>query len=191
MKNLFLTIVVSSVLLLIGCQENSIVEPIQDAGLQKDDNPLSQIGIFELEGNLEVPGSSQSYYVVEGQINYTHELVILDPQPPAPQYYVSLGLNVNAELRDPFSPEDPTWTITGNTEDMIYVSEEGMYVLEKSFPVQGREDGLILVCRFLVTTDGVGFSGMWLSVHSDIKLNKAHTQPDTVTYPPVRIDVWE
>ena len=77
---------------------------------------------------------------------------------------------------------------------MIYVSEEGIYLLEKYFDVQGREDGLILVCKFLVTTDGVGLNEMWLAKpegNPHIKINKAHTQRDTVTFPPVRIDVWD
>ena len=36
MKNLFLTLAVFSVLLLIGCQENSITDPIQDYGITKN-----------------------------------------------------------------------------------------------------------------------------------------------------------
>ena len=191
---MFLTVVVFSVLLLIGCQENSITDPIQDEGLQKTDDPSAHQGIFELEGILVVPGAFQSYYSIQGQINYTHELVLLDPQPPAPQYYVSLSLNVNANLRDPSSPTDPLWGITGRSEDIIYVSEEGIYLLEKYYTIQGREDGMLLMCRFLVTTDGVGLNEMWLVIPEENSqlpgLNKSNGN-DPQSLPPVKRNVLE
>jgi len=194
MKNLFLTIVVFSVLLLIGCQENSITDPIQDEGLQKTDDPSAHQGIIELEEMLVVPGAFQSYYSIEGQINYTHELVLVDPQPPAPQYYVALSLNVNADLRDPSSLTDPLWGITGRSEDIIYVSEEGIYLLEKYYTVQGRKDGMLLMCRFLVTTDGVGLNEMWLVIPEETSqlpgLNKSKGN-DPQTLPPVKRNVSE
>jgi hypothetical protein len=196
MKKLLSSFAISSVLLLIGCQENSITDPIQDSGLQKYDNPLVHQGKIELEGILVVPGAFQTYYSIEGQINYTHELVLLDPIPPAPQQYVSLRLNVNADLRDPSSPADPIWTITSNTEDIIYVSEEGIYLLYKTFSVLGREDGLALVCRFLVSTDGIGLSEMLLVTPEDNSsqitgLNKSKVEIKYPPVPPVRMDKFE
>ena len=167
MKKLFLTTVIFSVLFIIGCQENSITDPIGDVGqqdLQKDDVPLVHQGFIELEGILEVPGLPNSFLEINGQIEYLHKLVFVDPIPPAPQHYVSLRLQVNAELMDPFSPEDPIWTITDRTEDVIYVSEEGIYLLVKYYSIQDREDGLLLACRFLVTTDGVGLNEIWLVI---------------------------
>jgi hypothetical protein len=167
MKNLFLTIVVFSVLLLIGCQENSITDPIQDIGkqeIQKTDDPSVLSGTITLEGRLEIPNLPNSFLQITGQIVYIHRIELLDPIPPAPQYYVSLSLSVNADLIDPFSPTDPVWTITDKSTDVIYVSEEGIYLLDKTFPIQDRSDGMVLVCRFLVTTDGVGLNEMWLAV---------------------------
>jgi hypothetical protein len=192
MKNFFLTIVVFSVLLFIGCQDNSIVDPIPETELEKTYNPLVNQGIFELRRILVFPGSFQSYYLIEGQINYTHELMLLDPQPPAPQHYVSLSLNVNADVRDPYSPTDPIWTITSTSEDMIYVSEDGIYLLEKYFTIQGREDGMLLMCRFLVTTDGVGLNEMWLVVpEENIQLADLYKSNDNdpQTLPPVKRNV--
>jgi hypothetical protein len=197
-KNLFLTIVVSSVLLLIGCQENSITDPVSVDPVNKTQNLSSTDtqGRFPLEGRLINPGDGlNQYFAIEGSIDYIHELVPLDPIPPAPQFFVSLKLNVNAELRDPLSPTDPIWTISDRTEDMIYVSEEGIYLLYKTFSVLGREDGLALVCRFLVTTDGVGLSEMWLVVpegnsNQGGSLNKS-SETIYPPLPPVRIDEFE
>ncbi len=194
MKSLLLTTAFLTALLLIGCQENSITDPVSMDPVNKSQNQGTTVtqGTFSLEGTLSNPGNgSNSTFAISGSIDYIHELVLLDPIPPAPQNYVDLKLALNAVLIDTDFPGNSTWIISAESVDMLYVSEEGMYLLEKSYPVQGRADGLALVCRFLVTTEGVGFSSMWLTINSDIKLNKAHTQPDTVTYPPVRIDVWD
>jgi len=170
MKNLFLTLSVFSVLFLIGCQENSITDPIQDTELQKTDNPSVLTGTMILEGLLEIPNQPNSYLSINGQADYVHELYLVDPIPPAPQYYISLRLNVNAELTE-ISSVDPTYSISAQSEDLFYVSEEGIYLLEKTFSIQGRNDGLVLVCRFLVTTDGIGLNAKWLAFNDDHGIN--------------------
>jgi hypothetical protein len=168
MKNLLLTLVIFSVLLLIGCQENSITDPIQNTELQKTDDPAVTTGTIPLEGTLEILNQPNSYMIINGQADYVHELFFVDPIPPAPQYYVNLSLNVYAELTNLSSPSDPIWIISTQTNDIFYVSEEGIYLLVKTFAVQGREDGLVLKCRFLVTTDGIGLNAMWLELGNDI-----------------------
>ena len=158
MKNLLLTLAVLFGLLLIGCQDSSLVDPIQDKGLQKTDGPFVTMGTILLEGTLVLPGDFQSYYTIEGQIEYTHELVQLDPAPPAPQYYVALGLSVRANLTDGFD----RLSISTSSNDHVYVSEDGILILEKVFEVVGNNDQLSLICKFLVTTDGIGLSEMFL-----------------------------
>ena len=166
MKNLLLTLIAFSVLLLIGCQENSITDPAQNLDLRKTDDPSVTTGTIILEGQLEIPNLPNSYLNINGQTDYVHELFFVDPIPPAPQYYVSLWLNVNADLTEPASI-DPTYLISGQSEDLFYVSEEGIYLLEKTFSIQGRDDGLVLVCKFMVTTDGIGLNEMWLELGND------------------------
>jgi len=188
MKNLLLTLVTFSVLLLIGCQENSIVDPIQDTGLQKNDDPSVKNGSMRLEGLIldrTVPFTN--YLSINGAIEYVHELIV--PVSQAPQYYVSLNLNVNAELSNPSTPEVPVWTISEQTEDLLYVSEDGIYLLEKTFQIQGREDGMVLKCRFLVTTDGIGLNQMWLALSNDnssIHSQNKSVEPDLYPLPPVK-----
>jgi len=194
MKKTIFSIVVSVVLLFIGCQENSITDPVPTDPLNKTQNQgtTTTSGYFPLEGILISPTNVfNSYFSIEGGINYVHEKVFLDPIPPAPQYYISLKFTVEAVLSDPVSTGHNSWNISSESEDYVYVSEEGMLVFEKTFPVQGREDGLALVCRFLVTADGVGLSDKWLVVGYDIQLNKGTTNGDAVNYPPVKLDVWE
>ena len=185
MKNLFLTIAFFSVLFLVGCQENSITDPTSPESVNKDIYQGSNVtsGTIPLEGLLVVPGMGQTYYSIEGLINYTHELVMKDPIPPTEQYNVQLNLSVSAYLNNESTRERNTLSISSQSEDVFYVSEEGIYILEKSFIVLGSNDGLALVCRFLVTTEGVSLNSKWLVVNAENELNKTGTG---VIYPPVK-----
>jgi len=171
MKKLFLTIVTFSVLFVIGCQENSITDPITVEPTNKVQPNPSHQGTITLESMLTDPYPvMNSFYIVNGSIEYEHTLVYLDPIPPAPQYYISLHLSISANLTylctvcSTPNEETLAGSISIDTNDKVYVSEEGIYLIEKSFPIQGREDGMVLVCRFLVTTDGVGLNEMWLEL---------------------------
>jgi hypothetical protein len=185
MKKLLISLVVFSVLFIIGCQENSITDPVSTESVNKNQTTVDNItsGVIQLEGLLIIPGGFQSYYDIHGQINYTHQLVFLDPMPPASQYYIDLNLSASATLTD---EGHNTFRISSTSEDNIYVSEDGIYILEKSFIVQGRNDGLVLVCRFLVTTDGVGLNAKWLSISKDVRINKSSTLGGQQIMPPVR-----
>ncbi len=169
MKKLLLTIVTFSVLFVIGCQENSITDPITVEPTNKVQPNPSHQGTITLERMLTDPYPvMNSYFIINGEIEYEYTKVYLDPIPPAPQFYISLQLSVSADLTyfctvcSPPNEETLAGFISNDTNDDVYVSEEGIYLLEKSFPIQGREDGMVLVCRFLLTTDGVGLNEMWL-----------------------------
>jgi hypothetical protein len=198
MKNLLLTLVSFSVLLLIGCQENSIVDPIQDTELQKTDDPAVTTGTIVLEGMLQDPHPvMNSYYIINGEIQYQHTLQLLDPIPPNPQYIVSVSLSVSANFTYLCtvctSPSDDALvgTIATGTNDNLYVPEDGISVLEKTFEILGRDDGMVLKCRFLVTTDGIGLNEMWLALNDDHGINKNSIPGDTLTYPPVVINLFQ
>lgn len=190
MKKLLSSLIVFPVLFVIGCQENSITDPVSTGSINKNQTTGETFtsGVIPLEGLLMIPGGFQSYYTIKGQINYTHELVLLDPMPPAPQYYVDLNLSVRANLTD---ESHNTFRISSTSEDNIYVLENGRYFLVKSFPVIGRNDGLTLVCSFIVTTGGIGLYSMRLALGDDIWINKNSTPRSNVTYPPVVDDVVE
>ena len=190
MKKLFLSFVVFSVLLLIGCQENSITDPVSSQTVNKDQNTEIIRGSIPLSGLLANPGGGfNSFLEVDGQINYTHEKVYVNV-PPLPRYDISLKLDVNATLTDPQSPKQNYWTISSKSEDVFHVSEEGMYILEKSFSVDGRRDGMVLVCRFIVTTDGVTLNDKWLAFDDGGgALNKV--APNNTIMPPVKTNEYE
>ena len=164
MKKLLFSLVVFSVLFIIGCQENSITDPVSTETIKKDQTTVDPFtsGVIPLEGVLVVPGGFQSYYDIRGQINYTHESVLLEPIPP--RYHIDLNLSVRANLTD---EGNNTFQISSTSEDNMYILQNGRYLLEISFPVIGRNDGLTLVCSFIVTTGGVSLNAMWLAVQDD------------------------
>ena len=186
MKQLLSSLVLFFVLFITGCQENSITDPILTESVQKVQTTGEAFtsGVIPLEGLLIIPGGFQSYFSIRGEINYTHELVLIDPIPPAPQYYIDLSLSVRAVLTDGSN----TFTILTSSEDNIYVSEDGIYILEKSFSVLGRNDGMVLVCSFLLTTEGIGLNSMWLEINANHGINKSSVPGGTETYPPVEIN---
>ena len=187
MKKLLSSLVVFFVLLITGCQENSVIDPVLTESINKNQTTSSNIirGSIPLEGILVIPGGFQTYYDIEGQINYTHKLFLLDPAPPAPQYYIDLTLSVKATLTD---EGHNAFRISSRSEDIVYDSGDGTSILQKSFPVLGRNDGMVLVCRFLVTTDGVGLNARWLAFNYAHGINKNIVPVDPLTLPPVRID---
>ena len=173
MKNLLLTIVVFSVLLLIGCQENSITDPIQETGIQKTDDPSVNTGTIVLEGMLQDPHPiMNSYYIIMGEIQYQHTLQVLDPIPPTPQYLVSLTLSLNADFKyfctvcSPSVEDQLAGFISEVSEEIVTIGENDGSILEKTYTIEGREDDMILKCRYLVTTDGVELNEMWLELQS-------------------------
>jgi hypothetical protein len=188
MKQLLSSLVLFFVLFITGCQENSITDPILNESVQKSQTTGENVisGSIPLEGLLLLPGWFQSYFSIRGQINYTHELVLLDPAPPAPQYYIDLDLSVRATLID---EGYNGFRISSQSEDIIYDSGDRTYILQKSFPVLGRHDGMVLVCRFIVTTDGIELNAKWLAFNDDHRINNNSVTDDPFTLLPVRNDV--
>ena len=209
MKKLFLTLVTFSLLFVIGCQENSITDPItvEPTNKVQQTDPSNQ-GTITLERMLTDPYPvMNSYFIINGAIEYEHTLVYLDPIPPNPQYVVSLNLSVTADLTyfctvcEPQTSDVSVGTISNESNDEISISiwEDEIFSLEKSFPIQGREDGMVLVCNFLVTTNSVELNEMWLvlpednsnyvSSQNDFGRDKAHDPPNI--YPHKEIEVTQ
>jgi len=175
MKKLFLTLVTFSILFVVGCQENSITDPItvEPANKVQQPDPSNQ-GTITLERMLTDPHPvMNSYFIINGAIEYEHTLVTREPIPP--ETFVSLNLSVSADLTYfctvCSTPNEDTLagSISNESNDEIFISiwEDEIFLLEKSFPIKGRKDGMVLKCTFHVTTIGVGLNDMWLVLPED------------------------
>lgn len=175
MKNVLFSIIALMILFVTGCKENSITNPIQDVNLQKNIDPSVQTGTIKLERMLRDPYPvMNSHYKINGEIQYRITVQTFDPIPPNPQYLISLNLLVSANFTnfctvcEPLTSEDYAGTISIETNDYILDSGASKSQLEKTFKIHGREDEMVLKCRFLVTTDSVVLDAMWLSLESPI-----------------------
>lgn len=169
MKKFFITLVAVTFFFILGCQENPVFDSGNAAYLNKEQisEKPSQMGTIPLEGQLQDPNFPSNYVTISGMIEYEHQMVFVDPIPPAPQYYISVNLSVEAIISDNDQPVEIEGVVSGTSEDIFYVSEEGIYILERYYEVDGMTDGMVLFLRFLVTTDGIGLNNMWLQVFQD------------------------
>lgn len=172
MKNLFVSLVAGSVLFVIGCQENSVTDPIPEQPVEKV-QPVDTYfhGTIRLESVLRDPYPiMNSHYIISGQIDYNFRVIQTDPMPPSPQRYLSLHFETNADLQyfctvcSP-SPEDELdGFIADISEDYVPLGGNFVSLLEKTFSIQGREDGMVLKARFLVTYHRIELGAMWLAL---------------------------
>jgi len=174
MKNLFVSLVVISVLSVIGCQENSITDPIANEPVDKAQSGIPDTylhGFIPLEGALNDPYPiGNSYYIVTGIIEYEQRTVFVDPMLPTAKRYASLYLITEADFQylctvcQPSEEDKLVGFISDVSEEYVALGGNCVSLLEKSFTIQGREDGMILKVRFLVTSGGVDLSTMWLAL---------------------------
>jgi len=192
MKNLFLTFVVFSVLLIIGCQENNITEPASTELANKVQGGEITRGAIILDQLLIAPGYGNEYYQVNGRIDFVHEIYVEGESVGSYIGNIKLNLSVDASVNNLESPPQERMFVSSKTEDRVYVIEEGSYLLEKIFKVQGDNNGMALVCRFIVTTVYVGLYDVLLSfTDGGGSLSKDTGPGNTITYPPVKINVHQ
>lgn len=170
MKKLFLTIVTFSVLFVIGCQENSITDPITNEPTNKVQQPdPSHQGTIILERILTDPYPvMNSYFIINGAIEYDHRLEVLNTVPAVQQYSVSLNLTISAGFTylctvcSQNNEETTAGNISSRSNDTVTLTENDRYILEKSYLIQGRKDGMVLMCRFLVTTKDISLAEIFI-----------------------------
>ncbi len=156
MKKLFLITLAFFVLFVMGCQENSITEPV--GTLEKTGISVSR-EIIHINFFLEDPLAGRSELV--GDVYYTHELLNSDQH--SNLFLVSVTLELNAQMNDMLGMMHLDWSSSGKSEDSMYISEEGIYILQKAYSITNRDD-VVLVVQYLVTTEGVGVPNCWLEI---------------------------
>ena len=176
MKTLFVTLIAFAALLFVSCQENSVTDPLTTESVNKINpstpNPV-KFGLIKLEGLMNDPHHvGNSFYTIQGQIEYEHRMRIPLPMLPVREYYVSLRLSTSAEIKyfcslNPgFAEGQSAGYITEISEEYIPLNGHFMALLEKSFTIEGRKDGMTLKCKFLIRSNGIELSAMWLALEN-------------------------
>ena len=174
MKNLFVYLVVATVLFVLGCQENSIIDPVANGPIEKvrPVTPNTYIHDFiRLDGALNDPYPiGNSFYIISGQIEYEQRTVYVDPMLSTSQRHASLYLTTDADFRylctvcPPSEEDNLAGFISDVSEELVPIGGNYVSLLEKTFTIQGRGDGMVLKVRLLVTPSGTELSAMWLAL---------------------------
>lgn len=171
MKKLLFSFVVFLALLIVGCQENSITDPLQISGNADKTSDAQISGTLELSRTLTNPYNVlNSYFDIEGTIDYNIKIRYLDPIPPAMQQVLSLQLTVNGELTSVCTvcapPVDQTFagSVSAETNDVINILDDSQHSIIKTFRIQKRSDNMVLKCSLQVTTTGLVLENMWLEL---------------------------
>lgn len=172
MKKLFLSLVVFSILFVIGCQENAITDPLStdSPGIQGVTNGTAVKNITQdvpdvirFENELTSPYPANTIiecFIVTGTIEVHHKVLSLPVDPP--QYRVTVKLCMDAEMNCTKGQERNRWFIDCDTENTIYFSGDEAITLTKYYTVKGRSDRMQLVVDYEVTLDGVSLKNMKL-----------------------------
>jgi hypothetical protein len=157
MKNFFVSPVIFLLALIIGCQENLINEPENNSAFKKDN--ISDLKFIKICCEIRDPGFGVCN--LNGCVAYSHKITDRSMNPVG-LAEILLHLEMDSKLCDKFGMTHLEWRIQGRSDDIVYVSEEGILLLEKTYPITNRDDVVLLV-RYMVTTNGVGISSMMLA----------------------------
>ena len=171
-------LVAAAVLFFVGCQENSITDPIATEAVDKvqvgtGDTYFHGIILLEVVLNDPYPVGN-SFYRISGQIEYEQKSVHENPVLIVTQRFVSLHFSINADLQyvctlcPPSEEDNIEGFISAESEDLVTLAGSSVSLLEKTYTIQGRDDGMILKVGFLVTANGTELGAVWLALPSHI-----------------------
>jgi len=173
MKTLIISLLVAA-LFVIGCQENSITDPVVNEQVEKNQNDIPETyiqGSLILNTVLDDPYPiGNSFYRLNGNIDYELRMIYADPIPPTAQRYISVYMQVDADLRyfctvcPPNELDELSGFVTEVSESFIPVGGNTVSLLEKTFQIQGRDDGMVLKARFSVSNDRIEVNALWLAL---------------------------
>jgi len=164
MKKFFVGSIILSLFLLLSCKDNSLNNPVSpDMNVVQKSTDNLKTGEIPLDQILTVPGITETSYQLNGNISYREDVFPTNFSTSTSKPDINLELSIDGKLYDPDNSKKDIWDVVGNSDQEIYVSQDGIKLLNKSYLVSGRKDGLQLVCTFLVTTDRVSLSSAQLS----------------------------
>jgi len=170
MKILFSAVCLLCLVLFWNCQEGYITTPadsLQESKFSKgpgsniEESPPKVIILKDvITINQVIPDPMLNNSEIIGEVMYILEVSEAIMQSEG-LYHVRFSTVCNAELCDKCGMVHLPWTITGESVDEFFISEDGIYILQKAYAIENRYD-VVLIVQYLVTTDGAGIPNMWL-----------------------------
>lgn len=161
--------------LLISCGDNSMTDPVSPTLNKGDANGEIEIsGTLPLNKMLVIPGSGNEYYQLNSKILYTEKLLKGIPTKSVSnsEINVKLATTIDGTLTDTEinGPDHNQWKIYSETGNNLYITPEGIKILEVSYPVLHRTDEMQLECTFIVTPTGITINDAYLKIPQNQKV---------------------
>ncbi len=182
MKNLLFFFIAISVLFVIGCQENTITDPLStefsetqgvtNVTAHKNQPPdyKDYPDIIKFQRVLNLPKSPNTYFVVGGTVEVNYQIQSPDADLLNGVYSVTVGLKMNAQMKEMENPKD-LWYIKGNTQNTVYLARGEAISIVKYYKIKERCDGMLLACKYETTLNGVDLQGMWITFSKERSAN--------------------
>ncbi len=159
MKRLFFFATFSLITLIFGCDNKTVNNPVSPNSVDKSTTNINTIksGDISIDKKLIDPIKYNTDYQVNGDITYTEELLRNNSVTTATGYEARLGITIKATLTDNSlsTGKVEIWKVSDENESLINIPTSGSNEFVKSYPVIGSNEGLILVCTFEATTQGL------------------------------------
>ena len=157
-KNVFPLAISLVMLLLIGCQDHSMTNPVSSQPLNKTSINQRNIveGVIPLDYKLMDPFRRNIEYRLIGDIDFTEKPINLISSETFAEKEEKLteALIANLKIISSADIKNDSWKISANSDDIIKFSSDNADILLKSYPIIGMENRTDLVCRFIVTPNG-------------------------------------
>lgn len=174
MKKLFISLIIVSVIIVIGCGEGSITDPAINESVTKVNTGSDSHGNIPIENLLNDPYPvGNSFYKIIGQIDYRITNKYLDQNPGEIARDISVNLELNADLQhlctlcQPLAQDELSGYISETTDFTVRIRENTVVNLVKRFCVQGCENGMLLNVRLSVSNNTIELTTVWLSLLVD------------------------
>ena len=160
MKKLFFFATFSLILLLFGCDNNSANNPVSPNSIDKTGESVVTIntGTLNFDKKLIGPnGNIKNDYQADGNINYTEEILKQSAISIKSKYEAKLSITITASLTDENIPSslNNKWKISAEKEALVNLPPIGRNEFKELFSVVDNYNGLVLVCTFEATQQGL------------------------------------
>jgi hypothetical protein len=161
----------------LGCQDNSSMNPVADQQLSSAatslNKPAPNPNIIQLKGLLRDPLPFNSFVEINGQVEFSI----------TGQALMEISLRVAAELKPWWGAvdDDRAWKVSHGTYDRIKILAGNSVSMEKAYLIEGRKDGTFLHLTFMITRDKFGNSQPVTLVGMRLQRHPIPIQPDAAT----------
>lgn len=159
MKKVLFSLFISSVLFLVGCQENSMTNPVSPLNKNDFTHVTTSQGIIPIDQKIANSVTGNADFILTGKINYTESIFQqIGPQVTStlePGFDVITNISIDAILKgvNVSNIEENGWRILSESSNQVFVRADGSSILVKSYTVLGRTDKLVFT--FTVSAKGI------------------------------------